>query len=124
MLSVIAGVSLCGFFLFSVGIMSVGRTRSEQEMLDPVLIRSAPAERNVYSLLNLNAGSSVGAKYSSRPNNEIPADISLLRSSRNDLRAGFHKHSVPTELVKPNPEASLDAFVQGPELDYSTFNHT
>jgi c(7)-type cytochrome triheme protein len=83
----------------------------------------APAERNVYRRGRpFSEPHSVGAKYSSE---QIPADISLLRSYEDDLRAGFYKHSVPTELGQPNPgNDSLEAFMQGPDLDYSNFKHT
>jgi c(7)-type cytochrome triheme protein len=85
----------------------------------------ASAERNVYSLGNLYATRrSAGAKYYSRACDQSRPDTSLLRSFRDKSSTGFYEHSVPTGLAKANPEGSVVAFGQGPELDYSTFKHT
>ena len=139
-LLLLLGGALCvlaGFCVFVLGIevkaegnaiQEIARTQEEQRN-----VSSAPAKQVVYRhRLPPEEFSSEAARYS-QSQAEINIAISLLRSSTENVGLGFYKHSVPMGLAKPNAGAkagnasyrnSFLVYVQGPELDYSTFKHT
>ncbi len=138
-LALVVAATLCVLGVLTVFAGAAGRplatgdaahelTRNETEIRG---FTSAPEERDVYRLARSNhERSSVGAKYSGRGKDQPDDHISLPRSSKDNFKPGFYKHFVPTELRKPVPNNSdwtgntLDSYVQGPDVDYSTFKHT
>lgn len=138
-LALLAAVALCVLGSCSVFVADMRGAREERNVLHETTrnetkkrdLSSAPGERDVYRhSAPAEEFSSVGAKYSGRAKNQADHHISLLRSSKENQGPGFYKHFVPTGFRKPIPANakrtvnSIDAYVQGPEQDYSTFKHT